>query len=124
MLNDSYDIVIIAAPQTTDQENRLAFEYFPEYVDLSFSGEYQTTVASFAQAKLNNLHFGLKDPLGAILSCNPNETVINSVSKLSTVFGQKTRKVDDPVWKIFSRKPLTENYLSKIFSKVNKNKLF
>lgn len=110
-----YDIVIIAAPMTSDQENKIFFEGFKDS-DIKFEGSYQTTYATFVAGTVNSSYFGLNEDLGGILSCNPVKTVISSIGKLSSVEGKIS---STPVWKIFTRHQLDDLSISKMFSEVS-----
>ncbi|XP_014479687.1 PREDICTED: prenylcysteine oxidase-like [Dinoponera quadriceps] len=109
-----YDIVIIAAPLTSDQEFPIEFADFPK--DLEFPGSYQTTHATFVKADVKPKYFGLRQSLDFILSCNPNKTIISSLGKVDSVDGSD--EVGSPIWKIFSRKPLETGLVHGIFSNV------
>ncbi|KYM93830.1 Prenylcysteine oxidase [Cyphomyrmex costatus] len=117
-MTSNYDIVIIAAPLTSDQEFQIEFAEFPD--NLVFPGKYQTTYATFIKADLKPKYFGLQEPLDGILSCNPNKTTISSVGKVGPVDGS-IRK-DPQVWKVFSRKPLESSLIHDMFSKVIEKK--
>lgn len=113
-MTSTYDIVIIAAPLTSDQEFQIEFVEFED--DLKFLGNYQTTYATFVRADLKLSYFDLEETLGSIMSCNPNKTKISSIGKLDSVDG--VIKKNPPVWKIFSRKPMETNHIHDIFSNV------
>lgn len=110
----NYDIVIIAAPLTRDQEFPIEFVGFGE--NWEFPGNYQTTYATFVKAdRLNPEYFGLQDALN-VLSCNPNKTIISSVGKVDSVDGAAERS--SRIWKIFSRMPLETHVVHDMFSHV------
>lgn len=113
-MTSTYDIVIIAAPLTKDQEFQIEFVEFPD--KLEFPGNYQTTYATFIKANLKPKYFGLQEALTSILSCNPNKTKISSVGKLDSVDG--VIKKSPPVWKVFSRNPMETSHIHDIFSNV------
>ncbi|XP_012527010.1 prenylcysteine oxidase [Monomorium pharaonis] len=117
-MTSNYDIVIIAAPLTSDQEFQIKFVGFPH--DLVFPGKYQTTYATFVKANLNLKYFGLQDPMNSILSCNPNKTKISSIGKQESVDGSVTK--DPPIWKVFSRESLESTFIHDIFSHVVEKK--
>lgn len=112
-LTDKYDVVIIATPLTSDQQMPIEFVNFSNRENFIFSGNYQTTWATFIDGQLNATYFGLDESIQGILSCNPEKTLINSVGKLSSIQGQ-----DSNVWKIFSRNPLSLNTIKSMFFKV------
>ncbi|XP_032672865.1 prenylcysteine oxidase-like isoform X2 [Odontomachus brunneus] len=113
-----YDIVIIAAPLTSDQEFPIEFVNFPE--GLEFPGRYQTTHATFVKADIKPEYFGLQKSLDSIFSCNPTKTIISSVSRM--VSG--SNKDSSPVWKLFSRKPLEMKLIHEMFSNVTEMRTF
>lgn len=115
-MKNIYDIVVLAAPLTKDQNQSIEFLGFPNDDNLRFPGTYQTTVATFIQGDLNISYFGLEESIVDILSCDPNKTVINSVGKLFPVGGPT--ESDSRVWKVFSKKSLTSKQINSMFSKV------
>ncbi|KAK0176236.1 hypothetical protein PV328_000390 [Microctonus aethiopoides] len=117
MINDVYDVVIIAIPLTQDQSMSIEFVNFPDDVNLKFPGNYQTTYATFVKGQLNMSYFGLDYPIDNILSCNPDKSILSSVGNLCTVEGIKS-----DVWKIFSRNSLKKNIIDKFFEKTDEVK--
>lgn len=113
-MTSTYDIVIIAAPLTTDQEFQIEFVEFPN--NLTFPGKYQTTYATFIKADLKLKYFDLQENLNSILSCNPNKTKISSVGEVDPV--DDIIKTNPPVWKVFSRKPMETSLIHDMFSNV------
>lgn len=118
VMKNHYDIVILATPLTEDQKMQITFEEFPSD-GLTFSGEYQTTVATFVKGNLNPNYFGLEEELDSILSCNSN-TQIRSVGKVDTVEGPT--KIDPKIWKIFSNASLPLNVLHNFFLNIEEVK--
>lgn len=115
-MTSTYDIVIIAAPLTRDQQFQIEFVEFPNN-NLVFPGHYQTTHATFIKADLKPQYFDLQESsLDCILSCNPNKTKISSVGKVNPV--DNLIEKNPPVWKIFSRKPLETSLIHDMFSQV------
>ncbi|XP_044577912.1 prenylcysteine oxidase-like [Cotesia glomerata] len=113
----TYDVVIIATPLTHDQKMSINFAGFPENVNFKFAGDYQTTYATFVKGKINPSYFKLEESIDAILSCDPNKTILSSIGRLTTVEGNNS-----DVWKIFSRKPVEKNLINKVFLEVNEIK--
>jgi len=114
-MTSTYDIVIIAAPLTRDQQFQIEFVEFPD--NLVFPGHYQMTYATFIKADLKPQYFNLQEAsLDSILSCNPNKTKISSVGKVGPV--DDLIKKNPPVWKIFSRKPVETSLIHDMFSQV------
>lgn len=89
------------------------FAGFPENVNFKFAGDYQTTYATFVKGKINPSYFKLEESIDAILSCDPNKTILSSIGRLTTVEGNSS-----DVWKIFSRKPVEKNLINKVFLEV------
>ncbi|XP_043278149.1 prenylcysteine oxidase-like [Venturia canescens] len=117
VIKSIYDIVIIAVPLTADHKMAIEFKDFPKNVNLEFPGSYQTTIVTFVHGDLQRKYFNLDDSIDAILSCNPNKTIISSVGNLVSVDGKCSR-----VWKIFSREPLEQSFINEMFTNIeNKN---
>lgn len=116
-MTSNYDIVIIAAPLTSEQRLSMEFIEFPD--SIAIPGSYQTTYATFVQADLNPKYFGLQERLDSILSCAPNKTKISSVGKVDSVDGGST-ETTSRVWKVFSRKSLESTLINEMFSNVGK----
>ncbi|XP_070152915.1 prenylcysteine oxidase 1 isoform X2 [Polyergus mexicanus] len=114
----TYDIVIIAAPLTHDQEFPIEFVDFPN--NLVFPGEYQTTYATFINGDLNPKYFGLQEALDVILSCNPKKTKISSIGEVNHVDG--ANEISSQIWKIFSKESVETNLINNIFSHVTEKK--
>ncbi|XP_011301154.1 prenylcysteine oxidase [Fopius arisanus] len=111
---DEYDIVIVTAPLTSDHRMLIEFQNFPNNENFIFSGNYQTTYATFIEGELNHTYFGGDSSIQGILSCNPEKTIVSSVGKLSSVEGEESS-----VWKIFTRNPLTPDIIGRMFSKID-----
>ncbi|XP_071555111.1 prenylcysteine oxidase 1 [Temnothorax nylanderi] len=116
-MTSTYDIVIIAAPLTRDQEFQIEFVDLP---DLVFPGKYQTTYATFVKGDLAPKYFDLQEAVDSILCCNPNKTKISSIGKVDSVDGSIEK--NSSVWKIFSRTPVETRLLDVMFSHVTENK--
>ncbi|XP_011154747.2 prenylcysteine oxidase 1 isoform X1 [Harpegnathos saltator] len=110
LMTAKYDIVIIAAPLTSDQEFPIEFINFPK--KLEFPGHYQTTYATFLKADIKPKYFGLHESLDDIFSCDPNKTIISSIGKVGFANGSS-------IWKIFSRESLEPDLIQKMFSNVD-----
>lgn len=117
-MTSNYDIVIIAAPLTYDQEFPIEFVGFPD--NLVLPGDYQTTYATFINGDLNPKYFDLQETLDAILSCNPNKTKISSIGRLNSVDGPN--EISSQIWKIFSKESVETNLIDNMFSHVIEKK--
>ncbi|XP_076248592.1 prenylcysteine oxidase 1 [Calliopsis andreniformis] len=118
MMQSRYDIVIIATPLTNDQAFPISFEGFPK-TDFHGVGKYHETIATFIKGDLKPHYFGLDEELDAILSCDPNKTIISSVGKVNSV---KNTLKHSRVWKIFSNAPLELGIIEEMFSNLDKVK--
>lgn len=92
---------------------KIEFDNFEITKSFKFPGEYQTTYATFVKGTLRHSYFGDDNSVNAIFSCNPNKTIISSISKLSTVDGVKA-----DVWKIFTRNSMERQLIDKMFLQV------
>lgn len=110
----NYDIVIIAAPLTQDQQFLIEFVDFPKKFE--FPGNYHTTHVTFAKADINLKYFGLEETLECILTCNPKNTKIASISIQNPV--NKSVEGDSQVLKIFSRESLDTDMMNNIVTNV------
>ncbi|XP_058803534.1 prenylcysteine oxidase 1-like [Phymastichus coffea] len=114
-----YDIVIIAAPMTSDQESPITFNNF-QNSNLKFTGDYQVTYATFIKGNANFSYFGLDEEIRGILSCNPKQTIISSISRLSSVDNKQNNQMN--IWKIFSREKINKSLINKLFRNVDEVK--
>ncbi|CAK9798124.1 Prenylcysteine oxidase-like [Anthophora plagiata] len=117
VMKSTYNIVILAIPLTTDQKFLINFEGFPRN-DFYNMEKYHDIIVTFVQGDLKPYYFGLGEELSAILSCNPNKTIVNSIGRLDSVEGT----IEDKVWKIFSNKPLKTNIIKEMFSNIQEIK--
>lgn len=115
----AYDIVVLATPLTHDQKFSVKFEGFPSD-DFVFNGSYHSTVATFVKADMNPKYFNLDEDIDAVLSCNPNKTIVSSIGRLHCVEGAS--KADRRIWKIFSNAPLSREIINKMFLNVDEVK--
>ncbi|KAI4487388.1 hypothetical protein M0804_005537 [Polistes exclamans] len=118
VMKNHYDIVILASPLTKDQKTHITFEDIPGD-DLTFLGEYQTTIATLVKGDINPNYFGLEEELDSILSSNFNID-IRSVGRIDTVEGPT--KIDSKIWKIFSNASLPLALLNNIFLNIEEVK--
>ncbi|XP_034947431.1 prenylcysteine oxidase-like [Chelonus insularis] len=114
LMNKFYDLVVIATPLTHDHEKLIQFKNLPKNINQEYENEYQTIFVTFVTGKLKLQYFGLVDPIDDILSCNPNNTIINAVARLSTTEG-----VESNVWKLFSSRILNKEFIHTMFEQVN-----
>lgn len=113
----TYDIVVVAAPQTRDLES-VKFVGFPHIHD-DFPGKYHRTVATFVSGKVNGSYFGLADDdVGDVVNIDARLNY-NSVSKNAPVTASD-EKYD--VFKVFSQTPLSPEDLGAMFSDVREVK--
>ncbi|XP_039303529.1 prenylcysteine oxidase-like [Solenopsis invicta] len=117
-ITSNYDIVIIAAPLTSDQEFQIEFVGFPN--SLVFSGDYQTVYVTLVKAKLNLTYFGLQQSINSILSFNLNQTRISLFEKSGLV--DDSVKKFPRVWSICSKEPMESSAIHERFSHVIEKK--
>ncbi|XP_046394831.1 prenylcysteine oxidase-like [Ischnura elegans] len=116
---ETYDVVILAAPLTSDT-NQIAFKNFPSSFSIP-GGKYHRTVCTFVKGEINAAYFGMKEKDVEILSIK-NDLKINSISRVHDV--RSLPKSDDQkVWKVFSQKPLEDDDLKDLFSKIDETKV-
>jgi hypothetical protein len=101
---------------TTDQKTQITFNGFKNST-VNFLGKYQTTYATFIAGKVNPSYFGSKEDFGGIISCDPVQTKISSIGRLSSVDDKEDNGTQ--VWKIFSRQKLNDSIINEMFSKVS-----
>jgi len=108
----TYDLVIIATPLINELSD-IKFEGFPKPIR-NFDGNYHHTVCTLVRGDINatSLHMTVK--LDAVLTTNET-ALFNSLSKIYPVDSEQ--QPHDPVWKIFSQKPLTNEELDSMFLK-------
>ncbi|XP_039303002.1 prenylcysteine oxidase-like [Solenopsis invicta] len=118
-ITSNYDIMIIAAPLTSDQEFQIEFFGFPN--SLVFSGDYQTVYVTLVKAKLNLTYFGLQQSINSILSFNLNQTRISLFEKSGLV--DDSVKKSPRVWSICSKEHMMESSaIHEMFSHVIEKK--
>ncbi|XP_077979266.1 prenylcysteine oxidase 1-like [Glandiceps talaboti] len=120
-----YDIIVVAVPLHDGMSN-INFTGFPKEIK-NFPQPYHRTVATFVDGQLDAKAFGCSDMKtcpNAILTTRDNKFGINSVAHNFAVDYQK-EKVDTqkPVWKVFSKKPLSGEQFDKIFKSREETKV-
>lgn len=115
---ETYDIVVIAAPLTSDTGANISL---PADLKAEFPGQYHTTVATIIQGELVPSAIGFKD--GASFTTTnfflSDSSNIVSIAQLTPV--DYTPGTDDslpPVFKIFSKKELSQDVISKMFRNI------
>lgn len=112
--NQPYDAVVVAAPL----EVPACFLTCPKCTDWPEKdkmGHYQQTIASFIQAPLNSKYFGYEsgDEIPKNIFTTENESIpFSSIGLKTTVEG---KPINPSLFKVFSRKPLTNETINKIF---------
>ncbi|KAL0278843.1 UNVERIFIED_CONTAM: hypothetical protein PYX00_000533 [Menopon gallinae] len=115
--SNTYDIVIIAAPQTSDMKHKINFVDFRK--PINFPGKYHQTVCTLIKGKLRDEYFpNKKKYIDGVLTINDSK-FFNSIGRIYPVdYKQKNSEVSD-VWKVFSQKLLSDSQLDSIFSEIN-----
>lgn len=112
-LSNIYNIVVLAHPITDDCKDPIEFVNFPNPIKVK--GKYHRTVSTIISGNLNESYFGIKEKKVLDLVINNDVSkVINSVGKVHPVTTGKS--TESNVWKIFSKRPLTESELDDLFS--------
>nr|XP_006814562.1 PREDICTED: prenylcysteine oxidase 1-like [Saccoglossus kowalevskii] len=116
--SERYDIIVIATPLHEGKSN-ISFEGFPKKIT-NFPGRFHRTVATFVDGELNTASFGFKNMSGCpnqILTTKDNQFKINSIAHnlpIDCKVGNKESQ--KPVWKVFSKEPLSEKQLYALFA--------
>ncbi|KAG7159989.1 Prenylcysteine oxidase-like [Homarus americanus] len=115
--SQDYDIVVIAAPLTKDNNN-IKFVNFTKEFD--FPGHYERIICTMVQGKVTpeSLLLTPDDAIDEILVTNP-KLMFNSFGKQCPVDAHDYSYDNPDVWKIFSSAPLEEDQLNIFFSKRN-----
>lgn len=102
--SETYDYVVIATPLSQNQRVPLEFSNFP--APITGLGEYHRTVSTLVVGELNKSKFPeFADDSSAIIINTNDEDFFNSIGNLQ---GRN-------VWKVFSKQPLTDNEIEKLF---------
>ncbi|XP_022247806.1 prenylcysteine oxidase 1-like [Limulus polyphemus] len=119
--SSEYDIVIITVPLINGVSNIRFKGFTPDIHNLS--GKYHHTVATLVHGRINHsaLKLDSSSNIEVILTTNP-ELFFNSIGKQYPVDYTKGEKVPD-VWKVFSKKPLSESDINYLFEKVEEKKV-
>lgn len=110
--SDTYDYVIIATPLSQNQRIPLKFNHFPE--PITPIGDYHQTVSTLILGQLNKKkfpEFANGDP-SIIINTNDDD-FFNSIGNLQGINGTENREA----WKVFSKKPLTDNEIDQLFQR-------
>lgn len=110
--SDTYDYVIIATPLSQNQRISLKFNNFPE--PITPIGDYHQTVSTLILGQLNKKkfpEFANGDP-SIIINTNDDD-FFNSIGNLQGINGTENRDA----WKVFSKKPLTDNEIDQLFER-------
>lgn len=111
-----YDVIIIAAPQTSDMKNKLTLRNLTEPV--SFPGRYHRTVCTLIKGNLRGNFFGDKNSVIDEIFTTNDKVIFNSIGRISPVDYTPETHNESNVWKIFSQRPLTDLELLTLFSDV------
>lgn len=108
--SDTYDYVVIATPLSQNQRIPLSFDNFP--VPITELGEYHRTVSTLVVGTLKKSKFPEFDDGSSAIILNTNDDdFFNSIGNLQGINGDMSRNV----WKVFSKKPLTDNEIEELF---------
>eukprot|EP00111_Clytia_hemisphaerica_P007351 TCONS_00021385-protein len=112
--NEFYDAIIVAAPLEVPScfLDCTKCKNWPCKEELQ---KYQKTIATFIQMPLNHEYFGVKckeDMADVVITTDSKENAFSTVAPQKTVKGVVT---EPPVYKIFSREPLSDALVKKMF---------
>ena len=112
--NKSYDAVIVAAPLEVPScfLDCAECKNWPCKEELQ---KYQKTVATFIQTPINHEYFGVKsrdDMVDVVITTESEESPFSTIAPQKNVKGVLT---EPPVYKIFSREPLSDALVKEMF---------
>ncbi|KAJ1091575.1 hypothetical protein NDU88_004694 [Pleurodeles waltl] len=114
-----YDIIIVATPLNSGMSG-IRFPFSVPAV----KNPYHQTVATFVKGKINRSFFGCPEPcslqLTEILTMDDPNLFFSSIGVVTPVKVKTDQPLrdsaNDPVWKVFSPEPLTEQQLGLLFT--------
>ncbi|KAF6207369.1 hypothetical protein GE061_018610 [Apolygus lucorum] len=111
-----FDFVIISTPLTVDPARKNKIQFTGLLSDITVPGNYWTTVCTVVKGDINPAYFGFKTPQDVPdLVISVTDSIFNSISTINPVFrGQSC----GTVWKVFSKKPLTDVELNTMFQNI------
>lgn len=110
-INTTYDYVVLATPLSENQRIPLQFNNFVK--PITSVGEYHQTVSTLILGKLNKRKFPefADDGKSAIIINTDDSDFFNSIGNLQGINGTGNLNA----WKVFSKKPLTNNEIDQLF---------
>lgn len=114
--NYTYDIIIVAAPQTEDMKHLISFQGFQN--SFEFPGRYHRTVCTMVNGVLKDSYFPNKSPIIDEILTTEDHIFFNSIGRISPVDNTTEKIGSSGVWKIFTKKLLTDAELASIFTEV------
>lgn len=116
--SDTYDYVVIATPLSQNQRIPLKFNNFP--APITPIGDYHQTVSTLVLGQLNRKkfpEFAAGEP--AIIINTNDDDFFNSIGNLQGINGTENHDA----WKVFSKKPLTDNEIDQLFERHSEVKI-
>ncbi|KAK6617216.1 hypothetical protein RUM44_005547 [Polyplax serrata] len=115
---ETYDIVVVAAPQTSDAQHLIEFKDFREKI--KFHGRYHTTVCTLVEGNLAEEYFPKQNPqIDEILTVK-DEIFFNSIGRITPVdYSPNGETNKSNVWKVFTQKRMKNKDISLLFSDVS-----
>lgn len=108
--SDTYDYVVIATPLSENQRIPMKFNNFP--IPITGIGEYHRTVSTLVVGTLKKSKFPeFGDGSSAIILNTNDDDFFNSIGNIQGINGA----IGHNVWKVFSKKPLTDNEIEELF---------
>ncbi|XP_028399919.1 prenylcysteine oxidase-like [Dendronephthya gigantea] len=119
LINTPFDVVIVALPLDIAQ-NFIGCSECSNWPMQTELGQFQQTVATFVDGNLNDNTF--KKDSSVIGTMEKPEIFFSSIGKQPSVYKGNDSGAEGNVWKVFSRKPLTDDQKHKLFSESKESK--
>ena len=119
LISTPFEVVIVAVPLDVSQ-NFIGCSECDAWPTQSELGQFQQTVATFVNGTPNQDVF--KTASDVIGTMEKPDIFFNSIGKLASVHKGKGESAINNVWKVFSRKPLTEDQKEKLFPQSTESK--
>uniref|UniRef100_A0A0A9WJS4 Prenylcysteine oxidase n=1 Tax=Lygus hesperus TaxID=30085 RepID=A0A0A9WJS4_LYGHE len=111
-----FDYVIISTPLTVDPARKNKIQFTGHLADIAVPGNYWTTVCTIVKGDINPHFFGYKSAQDVPdLVISVTDSFFNSISTINPV---KSGQSCGTVWKVFSRKRLTDVEINTLFQSV------
>ena len=116
--SEVYDAIIVAVPLEVPSDY-ISCDLCTHWADKKDMQHFQQTVATFVQGIISGSPFGLKDASQvpeALFTTETPKLFYSSIGKQKDVEKSKIRSISPPVYKLFSREPVTEKQINYLFT--------